>query len=559
MKAICALYTDRGRRQRGSVLSGVLIMLAFIAIISGALMTELSTNFLLSNNLTNRVAIQATVNSAVESAADQLKPTSLNPLERGCPTLSSVSLNKRSAIASYAAPCLQRRVTAGPASWSSFSVDGTRVQLSGRDEYLTGDTNGVVYEYDFGKSTPNWTLPLGGSVKGQPQAMLDPTSSANILNLIPIEQPTQSATPGCGPTRECVAVLFETPPYRQFLLCYLAANGRVTAQPAVGSSVSKNRVFFGDSLGTLFVYQPVDPSDSDGGNACPFIVKAVVPGGQPIVAGPVVIPCTTGCTTSTDEIYLVASDTGSSNLVHFTYTASGLNYVPPSLPLPAPNASGIALSGSNSTFAISFLGGQVAVAHVNPDYTMSVSAPVSVTSRIADAPYWCQCQSGDVVAVGGTVVVNGVATNGGLYLFDAGLKPIGTYLSGSAAAIRTTPGTDKAGNWFVGADDGYVYEVKQGALTLSTTYGPMGGPISSSAVVGYCHSGLTVCIYIGLQNNQPTIVPLDNRQAALSACIIPSSSTLCTGASPRLSARLEVGSAVSAQTVRVRGWAYSSS
>ena len=45
MKELRALLSDRRRSQRGSVLSGVLIMVAFLAIISGALMTELSTNF----------------------------------------------------------------------------------------------------------------------------------------------------------------------------------------------------------------------------------------------------------------------------------------------------------------------------------------------------------------------------------------------------------------------------------------------------------------------------------------------------------------------------------
>jgi hypothetical protein len=54
-----ALLADGRLSQRGSVLSGVLIITAFLAIISGALMTELSTNFLLSNALVNRVSTEA--------------------------------------------------------------------------------------------------------------------------------------------------------------------------------------------------------------------------------------------------------------------------------------------------------------------------------------------------------------------------------------------------------------------------------------------------------------------------------------------------------------------
>jgi hypothetical protein len=258
---------------------------------------------------------------------------------------------------------------------------------------------------------------------------------------------------------------------------------------------------------------------------------------------------------------VVASDGGSSNLVHFTYTAGGLTYVPPSLPLPAPNARGIALSGSNSKFAISFLGGQVAIAHIDSAYNMSLSAVASLPTTIATSPYWCQCQ-GDVIALGGA---------DGLYLLDGQLYKIATYLAepavagGPSVAIRKTPGTDGSGNWFFGADDGthgYVYEVRQdaGATTMSLTakYGDLGGPIGISTVVGVCHSGQTVCIYLGLQNNQPSIVPLDSRQAVLNACISTSasSSAPCSGANPRLWVRVEVGSAVSAQTVRVRGWSY---
>src|SRR5207244_9770895 len=98
MTAVLALLKDRRRSQRGSVLSGVLIMTAFIAIISGALMTELSTNFLLSHTLLNRVANEATENSAIELSLSQLQSTQLNA---PCPALVPATVNNQTASATY--------------------------------------------------------------------------------------------------------------------------------------------------------------------------------------------------------------------------------------------------------------------------------------------------------------------------------------------------------------------------------------------------------------------------------------------------------------------------
>jgi hypothetical protein len=546
MKSVRELLTDGRRAQRGSVLSGVLITTAFLAIIAGALMTELSTHFLISRALVNRVANEATVSSAMEMAIDQLQTTSL---ESGCPASSQVTENNRSAVASKS-QCLQRRITitAGPTSWSSFNVDGTRVQIGGRDEYLVGDAAGVVYQYDFGKSTPN-RLQLGGYVTGQPQAMLDPTSSANLLDLVPMHGPTRPATPACR-SGECVAVLLELSGNAPQLLCYMATNGgAVTAQPAAGSRNFPNLVFFGDTTGTLWAFRPVDPAGAGEGKGCSAIGStALAPGNESIVAGPVVIPCAS-CARPTDEIYVVTSLGPTSYLVHFTYapSAGGLSYAD-RLPLPASDPKGIALSPSNSALAISFAAGQVAVAQIPASYSPWLSAIVNLQTAIGDAPYWCQGSCGDLIAVGG---------GNGLYLRDAALNPVGTYPTGGPA-IGKTPGTDGAGNWFFAAHDGidgYVYEVRQATMTLTKRYGPLGGQIGGSTVVGSCHSGATVCIYLGLQNNRPTIVPLDTRQAVFSACI-STAPPACSGDNPRLWTRLEVGSAVSAQTVRVTGWSY---
>src|ERR1700738_2380660 len=77
MKSLRALLKDRRRSQQGSVLGGVLIITAFLAILSGALMTELSTNFLLSTDLVNRVNTEATVSSAAAMYINQLQSTQL--------------------------------------------------------------------------------------------------------------------------------------------------------------------------------------------------------------------------------------------------------------------------------------------------------------------------------------------------------------------------------------------------------------------------------------------------------------------------------------------------
>ena len=141
MTAILALLKDRRRSQRGSVLSGVLIMTAFIAIISGALMTELSTNFLLSHTLLNRVANEATENSAIELSLSQLQSTQLNA---PCPALVPATVNNQTASATYLScwPTVDRRSPSFSQIGSSsgaFNVDGTHVQLGKLNDYIVGD------------------------------------------------------------------------------------------------------------------------------------------------------------------------------------------------------------------------------------------------------------------------------------------------------------------------------------------------------------------------------------------------------------------------------------
>ncbi|HVH63482.1 MAG TPA: hypothetical protein VNA65_07770, partial [Candidatus Dormibacteraeota bacterium] len=96
MKAVLELFRDGKRSQHGGILSGVLIMTAFVAIIAGALMTELSGNFLLASSLMSRTAAQATINSSVELSLSQLQSSQL---DAPCPNLSSATLNNLTASA----------------------------------------------------------------------------------------------------------------------------------------------------------------------------------------------------------------------------------------------------------------------------------------------------------------------------------------------------------------------------------------------------------------------------------------------------------------------------
>ena len=63
----------RRRSQRGSILSGLLIIIAFLSIIGSALMSEISSQFLMTRSLVDQVTAQATVQSGMENAIAQLQ------------------------------------------------------------------------------------------------------------------------------------------------------------------------------------------------------------------------------------------------------------------------------------------------------------------------------------------------------------------------------------------------------------------------------------------------------------------------------------------------------
>src|SRR5260370_605169 len=73
VRVLPLLVHDGRRRQRGSVLSGLLIIVAFLAILIGGLLTELTSSFVLSRDQMTRVKTEATVTSAVELGIHQLE------------------------------------------------------------------------------------------------------------------------------------------------------------------------------------------------------------------------------------------------------------------------------------------------------------------------------------------------------------------------------------------------------------------------------------------------------------------------------------------------------
>jgi hypothetical protein len=523
------------------VLSAVLIITAFLAIIAGALGTEISTNFLLSNALVNRVKTEATVNSAVELAISQLQNTSLN---QPCPSLGSYTVNQQTAAVSYQSCALvpDRRSPqfARFAASSQFTVDGTLAQPSGLNDYVVGDAGGTVYDFVYGNSTPRWAIGLGGSVTGPPLVMPDPDNSGQFLDLIPL------SGPGCAPSTFCVKVVSDNGVSNQSTRCAMPTASAVVSRPAVSKGFS-NIAFFGDTSGNIYAF---DSSSAADGDCTAFMTASVT---NRVVAGPVVFACN-GCGRGTDEVFILTSSGGSSSLVRLTYTSSNGLSNPVGTPLNFPwgPPSGIAVESNTlpTRLAISFAAGQVDLVQLSSSGGMSQAAsPITLPTAISRAPYWCHCPGlGNAIGIGGG--------NGTLYVLDTNLNIYSSYAGGKA--IDTTPVADGAGDWYFGANDGRIYEVQKpgggSAMIAAASFGTAGAAFGSSPVIGACPAG--ICIYVGSLDASAYLVPLDARNAVLIACISTAPPNCAVGSNPRLWTRVEVGDAASGQTVHVQEWSY---
>lgn len=556
MRSIRVLLSDRKRSQRGSVLSAVLIITAFLAIISGALMTTLSTNFLLADRLVSRVATEATVNSAAELAIGRLQDTQTTPLYDGCPSLGSASLNNLTAASSYTkcTPVIDARSPQGftqVASAKAFGVDGTHVVLGARgvDEYLTADGGGTLFAAQTGQSSPRWSVALGGETTATPLAMPDASSSSDLAYLLPVTRPTNTGVnPSCGAAEDCVAFLNATGAGTPSLVCYMAASDKVMSMPAGGANYP-GIAYFGDNSGNLYAY------DSTEGGQCSQASTSAQAAGDAVVAGPYVFAGPTG-KTAVDEIFVVVSTGSTGALLRFTYSGGtagpGLQLAGSLFLGAVPVGAAVDGSALPARLAISFTTGTIAMAQISSSFGMSLAGTASLPAGSADSPYWCHCP-------GGVNLIGFGATNGGLYVVDTNLNLYASYKG--AAPIVSTPEADAGGDWFIAASDGTLTEVQRpfggGGMIGVVQYGSSGAITSAPDVVP-CAAG--ICIYFGSTDSPATgrmfLVLLDARDAVFNSCITSSPPACVQGVNPRLWTQVEVGVAGSPQTVHVKGWSY---
>ena len=553
MRGIRTLLRDRRRSQHGGVLSGVLIILAFVAIIAGALMSELSTNLLLSSSLMSRSLNEATVNSATELAVNQMETS---PISAGCPSLASVqlNLNGRWALPSFTScwPSYRERVYPPIATSAAFNVEGSHSALPSanpaQDLYVVGDAAGNVYEFPFGRSGPNWVYQVPGGVTGPPVTVRDfaaGQTAQDLMTLVPFS-PGSGAPAACS-SGGCVVMLAEdtnASPRGPDVFCYMAASGQVTTPAALGVNYA-TVALFGDQKGSVFAYAASE-------KLLPCAQKVTVSGnGQPVIAGPYVFAGPTNGVAPQDAVYVVTSNA----VLQYFYTEepgeapeleAGVT-----LPLPWSGAVGVALErGALPTrLVISFSNGHLAVVQLSTNFGMAVVSTAVVPTAIRGAPSWCHCPGPtDQLAVGGS--------NGVLYLFDAFLNQLAS-LAAAGPPILTGVATDSIGEWFYGDSSGYIHEIQrlagQPSMTEVARYGPVGGAINTTLQVAPCSN--LICMYFGAQNGSAYRVPLDARSVVITTCI---SATLpsCSGANPHLWTTMEIGREGFPNEVHVQGWSY---
>lgn len=534
MRSLKALLRDSKRSQQGSVLSGVLIITLFIGIIVGALMTELSTNLLLSRVLIHRVNNQATVNSAIELAIGQMEGA---PIGSGCPGLSSTTVNGLTAATSYfsCAPIVdpgQPQYTT-LASSSAFSVDGTytSVQSPGGNEYLVGDSSGRVWRF---AGQQQWSADVGTSLTAPPMSMPDGSTI-----LVPV-----TSLSGCGQSQGCVASiqLFETS-----AVCYMVTDDTVTGRPAAGINFP-GLAYMGDASGNVFAF------DASAGS-CSEVAESTANNNQRIVGGPIVFQGVSGKKLPTDEIFILQSDSSGSQLEQievargkkggFSLTNQnqlGLNGV---------NAVGLSVDASTlpARIAITYANGLVEIVRISTSLNMSTIAVRSAPAGIADAPTWCCGSNPTTLGVGGT--------NGSLYVLDSSLKVIGSYALGGP--IRRSPDVDAGGDWFVGSDDGNIYEVSTFGSNPFPPFaygGSQLGAIRSAVQVAPCNNGKWLCAYAASSSGYVYEIDLSARQVVMSGCISTSPPACSTGDNPRLLVTAQIGSAGSSTMVQPQVWSY---
>jgi hypothetical protein len=574
MKRLQLLLHDRRRRQRGSVLSALLIIVAFLAILIGGLLTQLTDAFVLSRDLATRVQNEATVSSAVELTINQLQtdvkngavPANCAQDPRKPPA--TLTLNGRSAVVrqekcTAILPEVARTLAAG-----SFNVDGFHDTLVNR--YLVANTAGTMYSYNFTTGALNWEVSVGGQPTAPPSTMAGTNNSVNILAPVTNRMVLLNGSGGGAPT----------------VRCNLAASG--TVQTATAGVAFPGYVFFGDSS-KLYVY------DTTSSNCGPAALTSTNVGGR-VVGAPLVFSSDPGESGSSDEVFVLVTSSSVTSLQHWTYTEvcndgegegggncdNGRGNRQPtlrsagSISLNGPNAVGYDTNGSAlpMSLVVATSSGRLDLARISGSFNMSAGASTTVPSNVTSPPSWCSClvkapsTKQTMVGVGGA--------NGTLYLYLVGNNNNSLNLTyqydGQAdgrPAINTSPMADINGEWYFGASDGYVYDVEIPVTTGQTAPFPMfkaarfgpGGAITSSPVVGTCASSsrpVDACMYFGSSTAGSYFARIGiTRVSDLRACLSSADGSTCVGI-PQLWARAQVGPATiwGAKGVYVQGWSY---
>lgn len=547
-EAVRRLLLDRRQAQRGSVLSGVLIMVAFLAIISGALATELSTNFLLSRNAADRVVSEATVNSAMELVLSQLQDTQTTPLFNGCPSIGSLALNGSTAVPAFAScyPVIDsespQQLDGVASGTGHFLSDPTHAFVPGAvNAFLDGDTKGNLVAIRNGSTVPGWSVPLGGEIVGAPQAMPDVNTPNGVSYLAPVTNPSNGAANGCS--TNCVALLSGSGSGQPAFTCLMKASGPVTSQPAAGLAFPAD-AYFGDQSGDLLAYSALSGQSGSCDQEDAESISTDVGASSQVVAGPFVIKASGK--KPVDEVYVIVAAGSQGYLVHYTYSLvsggqAGFSFAG-KMQLPGVG-SGAAFQVStptmpNPTIAIAFTNGEVGLVQVQPGYSTTLLSTRMLPAAIADAPFWSA--SGQL----------GVAAGSTLYVLDSNLNVLSSFAA--PASIATTPAADAGGDWFVGTSSGYLYEVQRvgtsAQMVQTASYGGA-GDLTSSPLALPCSIG--ICVYTASSDGSIYFAGLDARDAIVDSCLGP-----CGSSSFGLRAVVEVGSAASPRTVHVQGWSY---
>jgi hypothetical protein len=546
------------------VLSALLIIIAFLSILGGALLNEISGQFLLTQTLSNRIAAQATVNASVESSIGQLQSRSVPSrcsTDQGAGVAPAVTLNGSSATADIKCMAIVPDAITQLAS-GAFSQDGTHVTVGGRNTYLVG-SGSTLLNFHFGQTAPMWQLGLGRSISGQPAQTPDPTNPGHFITAVPVGDRM---------------ALVDDYGWGASLRCITGQTGVVASQPgfehppARSSPFFPSYVFFGDSSGNLYAYDATRGSCSQ--------LASVSGLGGPVVAGPLALTgeqngdtCSVGgeadsTNTLTVDLFAVVNASGTGRLVHYQYceaTSSGgsrIQTIYPiestSLGLRTPVGSGyssmIPSTASPIRVVVTSQAGQLGTASIlanNGDggltYSVSTGSVVTLAGSFNNAPYWCHCPGGDRIGAGNT--------RGTLYILDTQLAQLLTFDDGGVP-INTTPAADSNGDWYFGADDGYIHDVEPPAsgtvMFQAGLFGPV-SPVTSSPVVGGTGDGCggRVCIYFGAGNGSELAQIGDVRVLDLRA-------RLTAGSGPSLWARIEVGNPtyVGGQGVHILSWSY---